>query len=67
MTGYDGNGYNVGDRIELHPRCDLWMRGARYGTVVARIDTPRARVRVRLDARPGRLYSGQEDDFRRID
>jgi hypothetical protein len=23
----------VGVRIELHPGCDLWMRGARFGTI----------------------------------
>lgn len=23
-----------GSRVELHPGCDLWMRGAKYGTVV---------------------------------
>jgi len=34
MYGYDGNGYNVGDRVELHPSTDLWMRGARYGDVL---------------------------------
>jgi len=22
-------------RVELHPACDLWMRGARYGTIAA--------------------------------
>ena len=31
MKGYDGNEVNVGDRVELHPGCDLWMQGARYG------------------------------------
>lgn len=25
--------FEVGQRVELHPGCDLWMRGARYGTV----------------------------------
>ena len=35
MNGYDGNKYDVGDRVELHPAMDLWMRGARYGKVVA--------------------------------
>ena len=33
VTGYDGNGYTVGDRVELHPGMDLWMRGARFGVV----------------------------------
>jgi len=25
--------FKVGDRVEHHPASDLWMRGARYGTV----------------------------------
>lgn len=37
----------VGDRIELHPATDLWMRGARYGTVVK---VGRKWVHVKLDA-----------------
>jgi hypothetical protein len=65
LVGYDGNGYNVGDRVELHPGTDLWMRGARYATVVGRSLTPKDRVKVRLDAN-GRKYSGSEDTFRRI-
>lgn len=24
----------AGDRVQLHPGTDLWMRGARYGTVM---------------------------------
>jgi hypothetical protein len=24
----------LGDRVQLHPATDLWMRGAKYGTVV---------------------------------
>lgn len=65
-TGYDGNGYNVGDRVELHPGTDLWARGARYGVVVGMSLTERDRVRVRLDKLPGRLFSGSADTFRRI-
>lgn len=34
VIGYDGNGIMVGDCVELHPGCDLWMRGARYATVL---------------------------------
>ena len=26
--------FKPGDRVELHPGCDLWMRGAKFGTVV---------------------------------
>lgn len=25
--------FKSGDRVALHPATDLWMRGARYGTV----------------------------------
>lgn len=30
----DNQVFKPGDRVELSPACDLWMRGARYGTVV---------------------------------
>lgn len=66
VTGYDGNGYSVGDRVELHPGTDLWMRGARYATVVAIIDTLDDQVRVKLDKVPGRRFSGHAETFRRI-
>jgi hypothetical protein len=26
-------GFKIGDRVELSPATDWWMRGARYGTV----------------------------------
>lgn len=64
--GYDGNGYTIGDRVELHPGTDLWMRGARYGTVVGMSPTPADRVHVELDKLPGRKFAGHEDTFRRI-
>ena len=63
--GYDGNGINVGDRVELHPGTDLWMQGARYGTVVSIVPTPRDKVRVRLDKL--RVFSGPGEWFRFID
>lgn len=25
--------FTIGDRVELSPACDLWMQGAKYGTV----------------------------------
>jgi hypothetical protein len=25
--------FRVGQRVELHPACDLWMRGATHGNV----------------------------------
>lgn len=30
---YEISDFRRGNRIELHPACDLWMRGARFGTV----------------------------------
>ena len=36
----------AGERVQLHPATDLWMSGAKYGTVVK---TTRTRVHVRLD------------------
>lgn len=39
--------FRVGDRVELHPATDMWMRGARYGEV-KRIG--RKLLTVRLDA-----------------
>ena len=47
--------FAVGQRVELHPRLDDWMRGDRFGAVVK---IGRSRVHVKLD-RSGRvrLYS----------
>ena len=63
--GYDGIGYTIGDRVELHPRTDLWMGGARYGEVVGLSLTPDDRVRVRVD-RTVLTIRGSEDTFRRV-
>lgn len=65
VYGYDGNGYTIGDRVELHPGCDLWMRGAKYGTVVGISCTSQDRVHVKLDKVAGKR-SGPADRFRRI-
>jgi hypothetical protein len=65
VVGYDGNGYTVGDRIEIHPGTDLWMRGARFGVVVGLSLTPNDRVRVKLDKTGERVWSGSADTFRR--
>ena len=66
MKGYDGKEYAIGDRVELHPGCDLWMRGARYGTVVGSSLTPVDRVKVELDKLPNRKFSCAEDMLRKI-
>jgi hypothetical protein len=38
--------FKVGDRVEIHPATDLWMRGARFGTVTK---IGRKYVHVKLD------------------
>jgi hypothetical protein len=38
--------FKVGDRVELHPATDMWMRGARFGTVTK---VGRRWLHVRLD------------------
>lgn len=51
--------FKPGDRVELHPSMDLWMRGAKYATVVrqnqygvviARSDSKRVRNLIRKTA-----------------
>lgn len=66
VYGYDGLGYTIGDRVELHPGTDLWMRGARYGEVVSMSLTPNDRVHVKLDYLPNRKFSGSADTFRKV-
>lgn len=63
-TGYDGNGYNVGDRVELHPGCDLWAMGARYGIVSTFAWN---KVHVVLDKRPNKVLRIDVDRVKRID
>ena len=65
LIGYDGNAFAVGDRVEVHPGTDLWMMGARYGTVVGTSLTPEDRVRVEMDKVRG-LRSGPADRFRAV-
>lgn len=40
------NDFDEGQRVELHPACDVWMMGDRFGTV-ARVG--RRLVHVRMD------------------
>ena len=65
VIGYDGKTFRVGDRVEIHPGTDLWMMGARYGTVVGTSLTSEDRVRVEMDKVRG-LRSGPADRFRAI-
>jgi hypothetical protein len=41
----------IGDRIELHPGCDWWVRGARFGEVTGIVRTRKGTTiyRVKLD------------------
>ena len=64
--GYDGTAYTIGDRVEIHPGTDLWMRGARYGTVIGIVPTPDDHTRVEMDAYPGRKFCGSADTFRKV-
>ena len=67
VYGYDGSCYGVGDRVELHPATDLWMRGARYGIVRRMSSTRNDRVHVELDKLPGHIFAGSADTFRRVE
>lgn len=57
MNDYQGTEIHTGDRVELSPATDLWMMGARYGTVVK---VGRTLVHVKLDrikaSRPTTLH-----------
>jgi len=64
FTGFDLNTYRVGDRVEIHPATDLFMRGARYATVVGGRTSSKDRVHVEFDRMPGRTMSGSEDTFK---
>lgn len=66
FTGYDDMPYEKGDRIEIHPSTDLWIRGARFGRVIGSSLTPNDRVKVRMDALPQHTFAGSEDTFRKI-
>lgn len=43
--------YTMGTRVELHPATDAWMRGDRYGEIVAVVEKHGhvTSVRVRMD------------------
>lgn len=48
INGYDGCSIMVGDRVELHPGCDLWAAGARFAQVT-RIDAVLCYATVTMD------------------
>lgn len=66
VVGYDGSAIAIGDRVELHPALDLWVCGARFGTVIGLSLTPNDRVHISLDAFPNRKFHSGADSFRRV-
>ena len=67
LIGYDGVPFTVGDRVEIHPGTDLWVRGARFGTVHSISLTPNDRVKVRMDhPQVSNLIAGPADRFRKV-
>jgi hypothetical protein len=53
----------VGTRIEIHPATALWMRGARFGTVVK---VTRTKVHVDVD-KTGRVHRFHPDNVKEVD
>jgi hypothetical protein len=53
-------GYQVGQRVEIHPATDLWIRGARYGTIQR---VGRKLLHIELDKLPGRLIAFSADNI----
>lgn len=51
--------FQPGDRVELHPATDHWMRGDRYGTVQA---VPGIMIRVKLD-KSGKTFPLHSDNL----
>lgn len=64
MTADYGSKFvKVGDRVEIHPSADLWMRGARFGTVTK----VGAVVSVRMDHPQVRnLFKAKSEDLKVI-
>lgn len=58
-------GIPKGARVEIHPSFDLWMRGAKYGTVVRCVKSGKraGKVAVKMDHPQVRklLYAKPED------
>lgn len=62
VAGYDGLGIAVGDRVELHPATDWFMRGARYATVTA-VHPATNRVSAVLDNGDKRIFQTRDVRF----
>lgn len=64
IIGYDGCAIHKGDRVELSPACDLWMMGARYGTVTF---VGNLRAHVVLDKVDDKVLTVTGDLLRRVE
>lgn len=42
--------FKPGDRVQLHPATDLWMRGARYATVIEPLPRRELTLKCQLDS-----------------
>lgn len=63
MKGYDEIEIKIKDRVELHHALDMWMRGAKFGTLEGMSADGRAKVR--LDLRPKKLFKVSPDRLRK--
>lgn len=51
----DRQTFAIGDRIELHPSCDLWMRGARFGIITKIYGVAGSIIQIKLDRQRKRV------------
>jgi len=49
LTDFSVDFFRMGDRVQVHPSTNLWMRGARYGTVMWHANGAKTLI-VKLDA-----------------
>lgn len=50
--------FNIGDRIQMHPATDAWMKGDRYGIVVK---VTKRSIHIELDS--GRVIRVASNNF----
>lgn len=53
--------FTVGDRVEIHPRFDAWMRGAKYGDIIKVYGVNGSIIRVKLDRMRKAFHCGIAD------
>jgi hypothetical protein len=55
------HGHRVGDRVQLHPATDAWMRGDRYGDVV-KVGTKHIHVKMDRSGRTLKVHPSNIGD-----